>query len=311
MKNFLQNTLPVSAALYSVTLLLILSAPVHSAEEHEGHVEEEHTEGLVELTPAQAQANGIGVLQAGPGLLEQTLLLYGKTVPDPEQVSHVSARYPGQIRSIGPSLGDTVEAGDVIAVVEASNSLQTYEVLAPISGTVVEKHANPGEIAGESSLLTIADYSRMWVDLSVFPGDARQIRPGQAVRISANGLTAQSEIRYLNPGENGSPTITARVPLPNPDLDWTPGLLIEGHVTVAQTEVDLLLDNRALQTFEDQQGVFVKEGNHYKFTPLLLGESDGRFTAVLDGLSPGDTYVVENSYLLKADLEKSGASHAH
>ena len=34
-------------------------------------------------------------------------------------------------------------------------------------------------------------------------------------------------------------------------------------------------------------------------------------TEVLEGLNPGDRYVVENSYLLKADLEKSGASHDH
>lgn len=311
MKNFLQKTSPVRAALHSITLLLMLSPSVYGAGEHEDHAEEEHVEGVVELSSAQAQANGIGTRQAGPGVLEQNLLLYGKTVPDPEQISHVSGRYPGQIRSIGPSLGDTVEAGDVIAVIEASNSLQTYEVLAPIGGTVVEKHANPGEIAGENSLITIADYSRLWVDLSVFPRDAQQIKPGQQVRISANELMAQSEIRYLNPGEMGSPTIAARVPLPNSGLDWTPGLLVEGHVTVAQTEVDLLVDNRALQTFEEQQGVFVNEGNHYEFTPLVLGESDGRFTVVLDGLLPGVTYVVENSYLLKADLEKSGATHAH
>lgn len=312
MKHSFKNSssLPLSA-LYSVALLLIFSAPGYGAEEHMEEEGEAHEDGVVELTAAQIVENGIGLSEAGPGLLEQTLLLYGKTVPDPEQVSHVSARYAGLIRRIGPALGDRVEAGDSIATIEASNSLQSYEVQAPISGIVVEKHANPGEIAGENSLLTIANYSRMWVDLSVFPSDAPQIQPGQKVRISANGRTQQSTIRYLNPGQGGSPMVTARVPLPNSNLTWTPGLLVEGHVTVAETQVDLLVDGRALQSFENQQGVFVKDGDHYEFTPLVLGESDGRFTAVLDGLNPGDTYVVENSYLLKADLEKSAAGDEH
>lgn len=315
MKHFLQHTLPTSAAPYaaalSVALLLTLPAFVQGAEEHDDHAGEDHAEGVIELTPEQAQTNGIGIRQAGPGLLQQTVLLYGKTVPDPEQVSHVSARYPGQIQHIGASLGDTVEAGAVVAVIEASSSLQTYQVLAPIGGTVVDKHANPGEITGEEPLLTIANYSRMWVALSVFPADTLQVRPGQEVRITANRLSTRSEIRYLNPGEAGSPTITARVPLSNAGLAWTPGLLVEGHVTVAETEVDVLIENRALQTFEGRQGVFVKEDSRYEFTPLVLGESNGHFTAVLDGLDPGDMYVVENSYLLKADLEKSGATHAH
>jgi len=32
---------------------------------------------------------------------------------------------------------------------------------------------------------------------------------------------------------------------------------------------------------------------------------------VLGGLEPGTTFVTENSYLIKADIEKSGASHDH
>jgi acetyl/propionyl-CoA carboxylase alpha subunit len=46
-------------------------------------------------------------------------------------------------------------------------------------------------------------------------------------------------------------------------------------------------------------------------TVYRLGRSDGRFTEVLAGLQAGDRYVVENSYLIKADIEKSGASHDH
>ena len=49
----------------------------------------------------------------------------------------------------------------------------------------------------------------------------------------------------------------------------------------------------------------------YEIRPLELGRSDGNLTEVLGGLQAGDRYVVENSYLIKADIEKSGASHDH
>ena len=42
-----------------------------------------------------------------------------------------------------------------------------------------------------------------------------------------------------------------------------------------------------------------------------LGEQDDEHVEVLGGLKPGTTYVTEQSFLIKADIEKSGASHDH
>ncbi len=44
---------------------------------------------------------------------------------------------------------------------------------------------------------------------------------------------------------------------------------------------------------------------------LELGRQDETWVEVLSGLKPGVQYVAENSYLIKADIEKSGASHEH
>lgn len=271
----------------------------------------ESHEGRLQMSSELALTMGVGVHVAGPQQIHQTELLYGKISPDPQQVSHITARYPGLIQSVSPALGDSVTQGELIATVEANDSLQTYEIRAPISGIVVDSHANPGEFAGSQPLLTIANYLNVWADLNVFPGEAQRIRPGQAVTLRMGELTAVSSIRYLNPGEGLSPHVIARVPLQNPDLVWTPGLLVEADVTIDQFEVALAVDNRALQGFRDWQVVFIQIGNSYEIRPLELGRSDERFTEVLSGLNPGDRYVVENSYLLKADLEKSGATHDH
>jgi len=268
-------------------------------------------EGRVEMSDALAETSGIEVHVAGEQTIHQTLLLYGKISPDPKLVSHITARYPGLIQTVIPSLGDAVERGDLIATVEANDSLQSYEITAPISGIVVDSHANPGEYAGDQHLLTIANYQNVWADLNVFPGEARRITAGQEANLRMGELTAISAIRYLNPGEGLSPHVVARVPVANPDLVWTPGLLVEADITVEQFVVPLAIDNDALQTFRDWQVVFIKVGEAYEIRPLELGRSDAQFTEVLSGLNPGDQYVVENSYLLKADLEKSGAAHNH
>ncbi len=282
-----------------------------------GHNGKSHTwtyptyEGRVQLAAALAEELHVETAVAGAGILHQTILLYGKTTPDPQGISHVTARFPGLIRSISADLGQRVRAGDKLVVIEANNSLQSYTITAPIDGLVIQRHANPGEYAGEQPLITIADYSRVWADLDVFPGDARTITAGQPVTIRMSGLTLESNILYLNPGAGDSPNVIARVPLDNPDGQWTPGLLVEGDVVTAEIPVPLLIDNRAIQTFRDWQVVFIKIGDNYEIRPLTLGRTDGRFTEVLEGISAGSEYVVVNSYLLKADIEKSGASHDH
>lgn len=271
----------------------------------------ESHEGRIEMAAQLAKEVALGVSVADSGILHETILLYGRTVPDPQKISHIAARFPGLIRSVKPQLGDSVKAGEIIATIEANDSLQRYNLHAPINGIVVELHANPGEYAGEQSLMTIADYSKVWVDLSIFPSDAQRIKENQAVAIRMGQASSESYIHYINPGDGKSPNIVARVPLQNPNKLWTPGLLVEGHVTAAKIPVPLLVDNRAIQSFRDWQVVFIKVGDVYEIRPLELGRSDGHFTEVLGGLNAGDHYVVENSYLLKADLEKSGASHDH
>ncbi|MBL4571646.1 MAG: efflux RND transporter periplasmic adaptor subunit [Gammaproteobacteria bacterium] len=275
------------------------------------HWDYESPEGRVDLSPQQVARLGIVTQVADAQSLLQQELLYGKITPDPKLVSHITARYPGLIRSVSPELGDYVNQGDLVATVEANDSLQTYEIRAPISGTVIDSHANPGEFASDQPLLTIANYSNVWADLNVFPSEAQRIRAGQEVSLRMGELSTSSTIRYLNPGEGLSPHVIARVPLANPDLIWTPGLLVEADVTVAKFDVDLAVENTALQDFLGRPVVFIQVGNSFEARPLQLGRSDRRFTEVLSGLNRGDIYVVANSYLLKADLEKSGATHAH
>ena len=57
--------------------------------------------------------------------------------------------------------------------------------------------------------------------------------------------------------------------------------------------------------------VFAQVGDVYEVRMLTLGRRDARSVEVLDGLAAGTVYVTDNSYLIKADIEKAGASHDH
>jgi len=67
----------------------------------------------------------------------------------------------------------------------------------------------------------------------------------------------------------------------------------------------------ALQRFRDWDVVFVRVGDVYEARPLTLGARSHAAVEVLAGLLPGAEYVTAQSFLVKADIEKSGASHDH
>ena len=60
-----------------------------------------------------------------------------------------------------------------------------------------------------------------------------------------------------------------------------------------------------------QTTVFAKVENTYEVRMLKLGRRTPEWTEVLGGLEPGEVYVSDNAFLIRADIEKSGASHDH
>ena len=86
---------------------------------------------------------------------------------------------------------------------------------------------------------------------------------------------------------------------------------MRARVVVEETQVPLAVRRSALQTFRDFDVVYARVGDVYEVRMLELGRSDDVHIEVLGGLSEGEIYVTANSYLVKADIEKSGASHDH
>ena len=69
--------------------------------------------------------------------------------------------------------------------------------------------------------------------------------------------------------------------------------------------------NDGLQGFRDFTVVYAKVGDQYEVRMLEIGRKAGPWVEVLSGITLGTEYVALNSYLIKADIEKSGASHDH
>lgn len=276
-----------------------------------GETDEHGNEDGLELSEAQVQLAQIETTTAGGGTLRETIQVYGRIEPVPSRTAVVHARYAGRIVRLEAEVGQPVKRGEVLATVEADDSLQHYELRAPISGVIIERMASAGEATAGRNLLRIADYSEVWAQLAVFPAQAGRVTAGQSVWLHGEELQADGVIDWVAPVADHGPARRARVVLPNPDGHWPPGITVQAEVVTAVSEAPLVVDNRALQEIEGKPSVFVRSGGRFEVHPVVLGRSDGRVTEVLGGLESGAVYVTVNSYLLKAELEKSGAEHGH
>ena len=270
-------------------------------------------EGRTRISSEMAEAFGLGTSIAGPAAIEEVVTLYGRIVPDTDRVRAVSARFDGAIRSVHAMPGETVTEGQLLATVESNESLQSYPINAPISGAVTERIANPGEQTAGRRLFTIVDTSSVWAELSVFPGDRERIQLGMEVTVTpaSGGTPMDGTVSYLDVFSAANQSVAARVVLDNSDGSMAPGTFVTAVIRVAEHQVPLAVRRSALQTFRDFTVVYARIGDEYEVRMLELGRASGDWVEVLGGLDPGTRYVTENSYVLKADIEKSGASHDH
>lgn len=270
-------------------------------------------EGRVTIPAAIAESAGIRVEQAGPASIRDIVRLTGTIAFDSNRYASVGARFPGIVQSVSVQQGERVQRGQTLAVVEGNDSMRTYPITAPLDGVVIVRNTNVGDVAGAGALFELADPSHVWIDLRAIGTDAENLAPGQVVQIrSATGsAVAEAKIESLLPVAGIGQSVIARVNVPNPQGQWRPGMTVSAEVMVDSREVPLAVKEMGLQRFRDFTVVFVQIDETYEVRMLELGDRDGEYAEVLGGLKPGSRYVTEQSFLIRQDIEKSGASHDH
>lgn len=194
-------------------------------------------------------------------------------------------------------------------------NLAQYEIVTPISGVVVTKHIVLGEVVDKNTeIFTLADMSTMYVDLIVYPKDLAIIHKGQPAIINATASDARGEgqITYVSAFiDPQTQAAKAHIVLDNIDRIWKAGMFVTAELSTQFIQVPIAVSNDAIQILRDWSVVFGRYGEYFEARPLKLGRRDGKMVEVLDGLSVGEEYASGNSFAIKAELGKSGASHDH
>ncbi|NOZ57244.1 MAG: HlyD family efflux transporter periplasmic adaptor subunit [Calditrichaeota bacterium] len=286
-------------------------------ETQETHAEEADDHDRVTISPEEMEEFGIRLAEAGPGVLEIHRDLTGEIGIDPEKLAHVVPRFPGIVVEVKKRIGDRVEKGEVLAVIESNESLTPYEVRSLIKGTVIEMHLTRGEMISDAThAFVVADLCTVWANLNVYQSDLPYIKVGQkAIVEDVEGtIRAEGTISYVSPiVDDETRTAVARVILPNPDGKWRPGMFVTARVITDRLRPAIVVPKTALQIYENQTVVFVKDGDGFRPQPVKLGRTNLVSAEIVQGLSPGQIYVAEGGFTLKAELlkESFGGGHSH
>lgn len=196
-----------------------------------------------------------------------------------------------------------------------AGSLTRYEIRSPIDGIITQKQVAVGQVlTGMENLYVISDLSTVWAEMRIYAKDINAVKVGQQVKVKAMAFDAEAQgtVTYVSAlvGEE-SRTAMARVVLPNTNNVWLPGLPVNIELNAEEVEVPVAVSVEGLQNVDGETVVFRRDGDAFQTQPIKLGHRDDRYAEVLEGLSTGELYAAENSYLIKADLGKAHAEHEH
>lgn len=385
--------LPIGALCLSMLAIPLLRAHDEKpAEKTETH----HEDAGIRLTDRQIEAGGFGIQEARGDVLVKRLSAPGSIVPAGDRIAKVSVRLLGTVAELRKQLGDTVEAGDVLAIIESREvadakseylatrltfdlqqtlfnrskslfeskvisendylrarttfldvqnkfevarqklfalglteeqiaalpeqpvaTLRRQELRSPIAGRVAERRVDLGSLVGregqESELFVIVDASVVWADLAVPSKDLSAVREGQDISIvTGSNETLPARIKFVSPVLDKD-TRFARVIA---SVDNTSGVLRPGSFVTAEiaqnpVAVDVAIPKSALQTIKNETVAFVRSAEGFEARKVVIGRDDGRLVEIVSGLSPGQKIATANTFILKADLGKGDAEHAH
>lgn len=282
--------------------------------EGEGPHREEQDGDRITISAAAAAASQIVVSEAGPGALQETLSLTGRIMLQPAARAEIHAPYPGPVRAVQHNIGDVVARGATLARVESSESLQTYSIVTPISGVVLERQTNIGDVTSDTPLFVVGDLSRLQAELNVVPRDIGRVNAGQTVIITALDGSTPTQARLasvLPTADSHSQTLIARAPITvNANSPLRPGMAIRANVVLASEDAAVVVPPDAVQTFEGRTVVFVRVGaDTYEPRAVTVGRSSRDAVEITQGLAAGESYVSQNAFLIKSQLGASAADH--
>jgi RND family efflux transporter MFP subunit len=176
------------------------------------------------------------------------------------------------------------------ALREAEVALSYADLRSPITGVVIDKLADVGDLAVPGkALITMYQPDHLWLEASVREQEAPRLQIGATytVNMEATGAKMEGKLAEIVPSSDpASRIVTARIAIPRTEGLY-PGMF--GRLSIPLEETGVLLVPEASVTRIGQLNVVdVIDGDTLKRRSVQIGSRQGGKLEVLSGLAEGE-----------------------
>ena len=225
-----------------------------------------------------------------------------------------AARQSSAMTDIGPRVEEIRAAEAQVrqtkaALDYAETQLAATEIKAPVSGTVLQRIVERGEMVSPSSfggdsgartsVVALADLQDLQIELDISQTDFARLKMGQRAEIIPEAfpnLKYTGFIAEIAPEANrAKATVQVKVKVDDPNEQLRPEMnarvnfLGDTQPTQAKSAPRVLVPKAAVVRKDGSAFVFVIKGNKVEQRSVRLGEEAGEFYYVLEGLSGGES----------------------
>lgn len=207
-----------------------------------------------------------------------------------------------------------------VSASQSAGMASVFPVSTPFAGTVIEKKATIGGLAGPAdALFVVADLSVVWIEANLAEAQLAKVRIGAKAAVTVGAYPGEQfagRVTYIaSVLDKDTRSVPARIEVDNKDGRLKPEMFATATIESAATpgaqppqgttsEV-LTVPADAIVLMQGQATVFVFENGTYEQRVIDPGERLGNRTIVKSGLKTGEQIVSAGTYALKARVLKS------
>lgn len=248
--------------------------------------------------PSSRNATAVRITPVSGGTIEQSVIINGEILAR----NHVTI-YPtvgGRLVESNYDIGDRVNRGDVVAMIDPSRPGEVYSrspVISTVSGTVLQAPYSIGDtLTIQSGIYVVGDLSSLIVETYIPERFVAAVRLGMRAVLWFEAIpneTFNAEVTEINPVlDPASRTLRIRLRFLNSDQRIKAGMFATiSLVTDRRVNVPVIPRISVINTYGSWIVFVADENNIARRREVTLGIDNEDEIEVLDGLSIGELVV--------------------
>ena len=178
---------------------------------------------------------------------------------------------------------------------------------APMQGTVIKHNINKNQYISEGDeLLTIADFSTLWVEANVYEHQLSWLRLGLNADIEVKALPGKKykgEVNFINPVLDAKTrSLKVRLRVPNPDGGLKPNMFAHVKIYGGPKNEVIKIPREALIVTGERESVILDLGDgKYQPVDVVTGMHSTGMVEILSGLENGEKIVTSGQFLIDSE----------